>query len=194
MPRTIPAQGAAAQPVAKSKEDRYLIGQLQLQAALTAKDNAAIASAIDAWLAIDHARFHPRSPISTEALARPFYVPSNFDPAAAAFEQSGRCRSANSGRVLDCCRNAQRAGPQGRSRATLPARHPGDARGRPESPRKCLSSARWRWLMTASWRRRSNSAGNGSRPIQAPTAGATRSLIYRNMTQPDVEGRSPCCG
>ncbi|MFL6850687.1 MAG: hypothetical protein ACJ8EH_07520, partial [Sphingomicrobium sp.] len=44
----IPAKVAAAQAVATTKEDRYLIAQLQLKAALASKDNAATAAAIDA--------------------------------------------------------------------------------------------------------------------------------------------------
>jgi tetratricopeptide (TPR) repeat protein len=44
----IPAKVAAAQAVASTKEDHYLVGEFQLKAAITAKDNAAIASAIDA--------------------------------------------------------------------------------------------------------------------------------------------------
>ena len=42
----VPAKVAAAQKVAKTPVDRYLISQLQLKAALAAKDNAAIATAI----------------------------------------------------------------------------------------------------------------------------------------------------
>lgn len=44
----IPAKLAAAQAVAQTKEDRYLIARLQLKAAATAKNNAATAAAIDA--------------------------------------------------------------------------------------------------------------------------------------------------
>jgi len=44
---SVPAKVAAAQAVATTKEDRYLVGQLQLKAALAAKDNAAMAAAID---------------------------------------------------------------------------------------------------------------------------------------------------
>lgn len=44
----IPAKVAAAQAVATTKEDKYLIGRMQLQAAIAAKDNAATAAAIDA--------------------------------------------------------------------------------------------------------------------------------------------------
>src|SRR6476659_2198927 len=47
----IPARVAAAQAVATTKEDHYLIAQLQLQAAVAANDNAAISSAVDAMAA-----------------------------------------------------------------------------------------------------------------------------------------------
>ena len=50
----IPAKLAAAQAVAETKEDRYLTARLQLQAAATAKNNAAIASAIDAIAASNY--------------------------------------------------------------------------------------------------------------------------------------------
>jgi tetratricopeptide (TPR) repeat protein len=43
----VPAKVAAAQAVASTKEDRYLIGKLQLDAALAQKDNASLAVAID---------------------------------------------------------------------------------------------------------------------------------------------------
>jgi tetratricopeptide (TPR) repeat protein len=44
----IPAKVAAAQAVATTKEDHYLIGTLQLKAALAANDDAGMAAAIDA--------------------------------------------------------------------------------------------------------------------------------------------------
>lgn len=43
----VPAKVAAAQAVASTKEDRYLIGKLQLDAARASNDNAALAAAID---------------------------------------------------------------------------------------------------------------------------------------------------
>lgn len=43
----IPSKLAAAQAVATTKEDRYLVGQLQLKAALAAKDQAGMAAAIE---------------------------------------------------------------------------------------------------------------------------------------------------
>src|SRR5205085_6803913 len=47
-PATIAAKAAAAQKVAKTKEDRFLIAQFQLQAAVKAKDNVAALTAMDA--------------------------------------------------------------------------------------------------------------------------------------------------
>jgi hypothetical protein len=44
----IPAKLAAAQAVATTKDDRYAIGILQRQAAIAAKDNVALAAAVDA--------------------------------------------------------------------------------------------------------------------------------------------------
>jgi tetratricopeptide (TPR) repeat protein len=44
---SIPSKLAAAEAVASTKEDRYLIGNMQLKAALAAKDNTAMAAAID---------------------------------------------------------------------------------------------------------------------------------------------------
>lgn len=44
---SVPAKVAAAEAVATSKDDHYLIGQLQLKAAIGANDNAAMAAAID---------------------------------------------------------------------------------------------------------------------------------------------------
>ena len=45
---SVPAKVAAAQAVATTKEDRYLIARLQLDAAIAAKDNAAMTASIDA--------------------------------------------------------------------------------------------------------------------------------------------------
>ena len=55
----IQAAVQAAQAAATTKEDRYLIGQLQLNAAITAKNDAAAAAAVDAIAAssyLDSAR------------------------------------------------------------------------------------------------------------------------------------------
>ena len=48
---SIPAKLAAAQAKAKTKDDKYVVAQLQLKAAIAAKDNAQTAAAVDALAA-----------------------------------------------------------------------------------------------------------------------------------------------
>ncbi len=82
----IPAKVAAAQAVAETKEDRYLIGQMQLKAALASKDNAALAAAIDA---VAKSGIASQSDVARlyMALGSTYYNAKQFDQAAAAFER-----------------------------------------------------------------------------------------------------------
>lgn len=83
----IPAKVAAAQAVAQTKEDRYAIGQLQLKAAVAAKDNAATVAAIDAVVAsgvLDGAR----SAELYNAFGVQYYNAKDFARAGAAFERA----------------------------------------------------------------------------------------------------------
>ena len=83
----IPAKIAAAQAVASTKEDRYLIGQLQLKAALASKNNAAMSAAVDAIAASGY-----QAPAQVaklySALGGNFYNAKQFEPAATAFERA----------------------------------------------------------------------------------------------------------
>ena len=83
----IPAKIAAAQAVASTKEDRYLIGQLQLKAALAGKNNAAMSAAVDAIAA---SGYQPPAQVAKlySALGGNFYNAKQFDPAATAFERA----------------------------------------------------------------------------------------------------------
>jgi tetratricopeptide (TPR) repeat protein len=94
----IPAKVAAAQAVASTKEDHYLIGQMQLKAAIAAKDNAAMAAAIDTIAASGY-----QSPADVAnlylALGSTFYQQKQFDQAAAAF-QKGVALDPNNGDLL----------------------------------------------------------------------------------------------
>src|SRR5258708_6843971 len=83
----VPAKAADAQKVAKTKEDRYLIGQLQLKAALAAKDNAGIASAIDAVAASAYLDSTKVGELY-RGLGGTFYNAKQYYPAAAAFDQA----------------------------------------------------------------------------------------------------------
>ena len=83
----IPAKIAAAQAAAQTKEDRYLIGELELDAAIDAKDNAAAAAAIDAMAATGVS-----TPAKTAKLYKGigelFYQAKQYDKAVAAFSRS----------------------------------------------------------------------------------------------------------
>lgn len=83
----IPAKVAAARAVATTKEDRYLIAQFQLKAALNAKDSAAMAAAVDAVAAsgyIDSAK----SAGLYESLGGTFFNAKQYQQAAAAFQKA----------------------------------------------------------------------------------------------------------
>ncbi|HEX6740226.1 MAG TPA: hypothetical protein VF079_00325, partial [Sphingomicrobium sp.] len=80
---SVPAKVAAAQKVAKTKEDRYIIGQLHLKAAIAAKDNAGMAAAIDTVAGsgyVDAAK----SAALYQSLGASLYNAQQFDQAAAA--------------------------------------------------------------------------------------------------------------
>lgn len=81
-----PAKLAAAQAVGKTKDDKYVIGQLQLKAAVDQKDNVGIGNAIEAMLASGSA-----SPAETSTLylnlGRQLYNAKQYDRAATAFER-----------------------------------------------------------------------------------------------------------
>jgi tetratricopeptide (TPR) repeat protein len=84
---SVPAKVAAAQAVATTKEDRYLIGQLQLKAAITAKDNAAMASAIDAVASSGYLDPAKTSELYL-SLGSTFYNNKQFPQAQAAFQKA----------------------------------------------------------------------------------------------------------
>ncbi|HVF37616.1 MAG TPA: tetratricopeptide repeat protein [Sphingomicrobium sp.] len=90
----IPAKVAAAKAKARTKDDHYVIAQLQLRAAADAGDNAAILTALDAIIATgvlppsDQLRVYNN-------LGKLRYNAKQFDAAAAAFEQVLRIDSNN---------------------------------------------------------------------------------------------------
>ena len=83
----IPAKVAAAQAVAQNKDDHYAIAQLQLTAALAAKNNAAAAQAIDGIAA---SGFLPTSRVAElyNAVGVQLYNGKQFDLAASAFQKA----------------------------------------------------------------------------------------------------------
>jgi tetratricopeptide (TPR) repeat protein len=83
----IPAKVQAAQAVAQTKDDHYAIGQLQLQAAVAAKNNAAEAQAVDAIAA---SGFLTTDKVASlyNAVGVQFYNAKQFDQAANYFQKS----------------------------------------------------------------------------------------------------------
>jgi len=90
----VPAKVAAANAVAKTKEDRYFIGQLQLKAAVAAKDNAGIASAIDAVAASGYLDAAKTSDLYV-ALGGTYYNGKQYPQAAASYQKAIALNPAN---------------------------------------------------------------------------------------------------
>jgi tetratricopeptide (TPR) repeat protein len=83
----IPAKVAAAQAVATTKEDKFLVGRLQLTAAMAAKDNAATQSAIDTMVASGYLDASKSSALYL-GLGGTYYNAKQYGPAAAAYQKA----------------------------------------------------------------------------------------------------------
>jgi tetratricopeptide (TPR) repeat protein len=84
---SIPAKVAAAQAVASTPQDRYLIAQFQLQVAVKANDTNAAAAAVDAMAATGVAKQSDLAVIYN-GLGGTFYNAKQYDRAAAAFARA----------------------------------------------------------------------------------------------------------
>lgn len=109
----IPAKLAAAQAKAKTADDRYLIGQLQLKAAIDSNNMALAAQAIDAMLATGVA---PPSELAGlyESSAQINYNAKAFDKAGTALEQALKYEPNNVDTIIMLAetRNAQARVPE----------------------------------------------------------------------------------
>jgi tetratricopeptide (TPR) repeat protein len=83
----IPAKVAAAQAKAKTKDDNYVIAQLQLKAAVDAQDNARIMSGVEAVLASGVLPAADTVPLYI-SLGKMQFNAKAFDQASAAFEHA----------------------------------------------------------------------------------------------------------
>ncbi len=84
---SVPGKVAAAQKVAKTPVDKYLISQLQLKAALAAKDNAAVAAAIDG---VANSGYVDKAKAGAlyQSFGASLYNDKQFAQAAAAFQKA----------------------------------------------------------------------------------------------------------
>ena len=82
---SIPAALAAANAAAKTNDDKYVITQLQLKAAVDQKNDGAITAALEAMLATGAATPAQRLPLETN-LGKQYYNAKQYDRAATMFE------------------------------------------------------------------------------------------------------------
>lgn len=92
---SLPAKVAAAQAVATTKEDRYLIARLQLDAAIAEKDNAAMAASIDAIAASGYLDSGKASSLY-QSLGGTFLNEKQYPRAVAAYQKAIALNPANS--------------------------------------------------------------------------------------------------
>lgn len=83
----VPAKVAAARAVASTKEDRYLIGQMQLKAAVGANDTAAMGTAIDAIANSGYGDAATNAKLYT-SLGSELYNAKQYPQAATAFQKA----------------------------------------------------------------------------------------------------------
>lgn len=181
----IPAKAAEAQKVAKTKEDRYLIGQLQLKGALAAKDNAGMAAAIDAVAASGYVSTAKVGELY-RSLGGTFYNAKQFDLAAAAFDKAIAAEPGNQDTMMMLAetRNAQgrKAEAVSTFQRVIQATIAAGQKPREEIYRRTLALAYEAELPSAPELGRQWAAAY-------PSADSWRNsiAIYRNMTKPDVE-------
>jgi tetratricopeptide (TPR) repeat protein len=182
---SIPAKVAAAQAVATTKEDRYLIARLQLSAAVANNDTAMMSSALDAVAAsgvVDSAKIAELY----AGLGGTYLNSKQYPQAAAAYQKAVSLNpaDADSQRLLGVSlfEAGQKAAALGPLQKAIQA---GSANG------KKASEDLYRLAVQAAYDARSPAANELAREWLAayPSADAWRNSIavYRSLNQPDVE-------
>ncbi len=182
----IPAKVAAAQKVAKTKEDRYIIGQLQLKAALASKDNNALGAAIDTVAAAGYLEAAKVGELY-RSLGGTYFNAKQYDPAAAAYDKAIAVDPNNQDGLMMLAetRNAQgrKAEAVAAFQRVLQASTAAGQKPREEIYRRAVALA---------YEAQSPLAVDLGRQWAGayPSADSWRNsiAIYRNLTMPDVEG------
>jgi len=182
----IPAKVAAAQKAAKTKEDRYIIGQLQLKGAIASKDNAALSAAIDTVAAsgyLDAAKVGELY----RSLGGTYFNEKQYDPAAAAYDKAIAIDPNNPDGLMMLAetRNAQgrKAEAVSAFQRVLQASIAAGQKPREEIYRRTVALAYEGKLASAPELGRQWVAAYPS-----PDSWRNSIAIYRNLTMPDVEG------
>lgn len=183
---SIPAKIAAANVLASTKEDRYLVAQLQLKAAIAANDNAAMEAAVDAVAASGY-----RSPAEVAqlylALGGTFDKAKQFDRAAAAY-QKGLAIAPNNSDLLIGLGEARVSQGQNAEAVNVFQRAIAVATAAGQKPQEAVYK---RALSLAYNAKLPQAIELGRQWAQAyPSPGSWRNAIavYRNQAQPDLEG------
>ena len=182
----IPAKVAAAQKAAKTKEDRYIIGQLQLKAALASKDNNALAAAIDTVAAsgyLDAARVGELY----RSLGGTYFNAKQYDPAAAAYDKAIAADPNNQDGLMMLAETRNAQGRKAEAVATFQrVLQASTAAG--QKPREEV----YRRTVALAYEGKLGSAPELARQwvVAYPSVDSWRNsiAIYRNLTMPDVEG------
>jgi tetratricopeptide (TPR) repeat protein len=182
----LPAKVAAAQAVATTKEDHYLIGELQLKGSLASGDNAGLRSAIDTIAASGYVSA-PEVAQLYLSLGGTYYNNKQFDNAASAFQQGLAIDPNNADMVLDLAeaRVAQGQIAQAVSLFQQAIQKQATAGQKPEE-------ALFKRAFSVAYDARLPLAAELGREWAAayPSADSWRDSIaaYRNLNQTDIEG------
>jgi tetratricopeptide (TPR) repeat protein len=182
----VPAKVAAAQAVASTPDDKYAIGELQLKAAIAAKDNAAMTAAVDT---IANSGFVDTATGSKlyASLGTTFYNNKQFDQAAAAFQKAVTIDPKNA-EVYSLLGEAKFAQGQKAEAATDFQRAVQMEMASGQKPDENLLKR----AVSVAYEARSPLAAELARDLASayPTPESWRNAIaiYRNYNHPDVEG------
>ena len=189
---SVPAKVAAANAVAKTKEDHYLIGQLQLKAAVAAKDNVGMASAIDTR---SRASGYLDAAKTAELYVAPggtYYNAKQYPQAAASYQKAIALNPQNTRSLVAARRSDGRAGAQGRSAASAFQRAVQAKVAAGQKPDEALLKR----AVAVAYDIQSPLAVELARQWVSAYPSADqlerRDRDLSNLNHPDVEGRSTC--
>lgn len=182
----VPGLVATAQRVAKTKEDRYIIGQLQVKAALAAKDNVMLAGAIDIVAAsgyVDQARVAELY----MGLGGRFYETNDFARAAAAYERASTLAPNNTDALINIAESRYKLGQKAEAVASFQrAIQATIAAG--QKPREDLLKRTAGVAYEASLPNAVDLSRQWVAAYPSPASWHDALAIYRNLNKPDEEG------
>lgn len=182
----IPAKIAAAQAVATTKDDKYLLGRLQLQVAVASKNNAAISAAIDT---IAGSGFLSGPEVSKfyAGLGGTYYNEKQYSQAADAYQKALGLDPANSEAATMLGDSLSGAGRKAEAAAAYQRLMKAAAASGQKPDEGLIKRA-----VASAYEAKSPSAVDLARQWVAsyPTPASWRDAvaIYRNLNQPDIEG------